>query len=217
MALNFAEKSGGAKKDFGRVEDGAYPARIVQIIDFGLQYETDWKTGDVKTYDDGNPMIKHKVWINFELPDETIEIDGVAKPRWYGKEYTVSAHEKSAMHALLKAVDGKGTATNSGRNVQGLLGLPAMLTIGSTSSGKAKVSAVSAVPKGMQVGALTNDEAFLDLDSDNVEAFFGLPAWMRKRIEEGIDFTTTKLAKVLAKGEVPTKDVTKETVGMGDY
>lgn len=212
MALNFAEKSGGAKKDFGRVEDGAYPARIVQIIDFGLQYETDWKTQEIKTYDDGNPMIKHKVWINFELPDETIEIDGVDKPRWYGKEYTVSAHEKSALAALLKAVDGKGNATDGGRNVKGLLGLPAMLTIGSTSSGKAKVSAVSAVPKGMQVGALVNDETFFDLDSDDVEGFEKIPNWMKTRIKDGIGFEDTKLAKSLGTPQKP-----KEEVSVGDY
>lgn len=211
MALNFAEKQ-TTKKDFGRVEDGAYPARIVQIIDFGLQYETDWKTQEIKTYEDGNPQIKHKVWINFELPDETIEIDGVDKPRWYGKEYTVSAHEKSALAALLKAVDGKGTATDGGRNVKGLLGLPAMLTIGSTSSGKAKVSAVSAVPKGMQVGALVNDEAFFDLDSDDVEGFEKIPNWMKTRIKEGIGFEDTKLAKCLA---APAK--AKEEVSVGDY
>ena len=197
MALNFAEKK-SVKKDFGRVDDGAYPARIVQIVDFGLQYATDWKTGEVKKYDDGNDVMQHKVWINFELPDETIEIDGVARPRWYGKEYTVSAHEKSALHALLKAVDPKGDNTDKGRNVRGLLGLPAMVTIASTSSGKPKIGAVSGVPKGLQVGALANDEAFLDLDSVDTDSFFELPAWMQKRIKEGIGFDDTKMAKALA-------------------
>ena len=209
MALNFAEKK-SVKKDFGRVEDGAYPARIVQIIDFGQQIETDWKTGEPKTYDDGNLMVKPKVWINFEFPDETIEIDGVEKPRWYGKEYTVSTHEKSALAALLKAVDPKGEFADKGRNVPGLLGLPAMVTIGSTSSGKAKISAVSGVPKGMQVAGLTNEEAFLDLDSDDTDAFFELPSWMQKRIREGVGFDTTKLAKALAKVEdKPKVDVDK--------
>lgn len=202
MALNFAEKK-SVKKDFGRVEDGAYPARIVQIIDFGQQIETDWKTGEPKTYDDGNLMVKHKVWINFELPDETIEIDGVERPRWYGKEYTVSTHEKSALFALMKAVDPKGEHAHGGKNVPGLLGLPAMVTIGSTSSGKAKISAVSAVPKGMQVAALANEEGFLDLDSDDTDAFFELPNWMQTRIKDGVDFESTKLAKALEKGEKP--------------
>ena len=133
MALNFSETK--KRVDYGRVEDGTYPARVVRIIDFGLQYATDFKTGEVKKYDDGNDVIQHKVWIDFELPTETIDIDGVKKPRWYGKEYTVSSHEKAAIQALLKAADPDGKATMKGKNVVGLLGLPVMLTIGSTSTG----------------------------------------------------------------------------------
>jgi len=193
MALQFVDKPKGT--DFGRVEDGAYPARIVQIIDFGYQIETDWKTGEVKLYDDGNTVIQPKVWINFELPTETIEINGEAKPRWYGKEYTVSMNEKSNLFKLLKAVDPKSTATSNGRNVRGLLGLPAMITIASTSSGKAKIGGVSAVPKGMMVDALANDESFFDLDSQDVAAFDKLPNWMQTRIRTGEGFEKTKFSK----------------------
>lgn len=206
MALNFAETK-KAKKDFGRVEDGAYPARVVSIIDFGMQYATDYKTGEVKKYDDGNDVIQHKVWINFEFPTETIEVDGENKPRWYGKEFTVSNHEKSALFSLLKAIDPKGENTNKGRNVKGMLGLPAMVTIGSTSSGKAKIVSVSGVPKGMQVDSLQNPEQFFDLDSDDVEAFEKLPDWMQKRITEGVDFDSTKFYQAVNK-----KDAAK-----GDY
>jgi hypothetical protein len=210
MALTV--KQSAAKQDFGRVEDGTYPARIVQIIDFGMQIETDWKTNEPKTYEDGNLMIKPKAWINFELPDETIEIDGVERPRRYGKEYTISAHEKSAMAALIKAVDSKGTATNGGKNISGLLGLPAMLAIGSTSSGKAKVSGVSGVPKGMQVGELQNEEVLFDLDNGTVEVYNTLPKWMKDRITNGEGFDSTKFSKTLAgKGQV------KEEVSAGDY
>ena len=190
------------KKDFGRVEDGTYPARIVQVIDFGQQIETDWKTKEVKTYENGNPMIKPKVWITFELPDEFIEVDGEQKPRWYGKEYTVSAHEKSAMASLMKAVDPKNTSDGY---LPKVLGLPAMITIGSTSTGNAKISAVSAVPKGMQVGALVNEEFSFDLDSGTAESFNGLPKWMQDKIKESVGFDRTKLAGKLSKTVQETK------------
>lgn len=212
MALNFAEAK-KAKKDFGRVEDGAYPARVVQIIDFGRQIETDYKTGEVKKYDDGNDIVKHKVWINFEFPTETIEIDGETKPRWYGKEFTISNHEKSAMFSLLKAIDPKGTATNKGRNVKGMLGLPAMVTIGSTSGGKAKIVSVSGVPKGMQVDALANPEVLFDLDGDDLDTFNSLPKWMQDRITDGVDFDTTRFYQVVNKKDHPTNPA----VGVEDY
>src|SRR4030043_2365500 len=206
MALNFSETK-KAKKDFPRLEDGAYPARVVQILDFGMQYATDYKTGEIKKYDDGNEVIQHKVWINFEFPTETIEIDGETKPRWLGKEFTVSSHEKSALFSLLKAIDPKGESTNKGRNVRGMLGLPAMVTVGSTGGGKAKVSSVSGVPKGMQVDALQNPEGFFDLDSDDVDTFESLPTWMQERITTGIGFDETAFYQA----------VNKQDAAKGDY
>lgn len=215
MALKLV-KENKARVDYGRVEDGAYPARIVQIIDFGKQIETDWKTGEPLVYEDsGETIVKHKVWINFEFPDELIDVDGEQKPRWYGKEYTVSAHEKSALYALLKAVDPKGVATEGGRNVKGLLGLPAMVTIGSTSSGKAKVSGVSAVPKGMQVGSLINQEVFFDLDEPDTQTFEGLPKWMKERITNGVDFGYTGLGKKMGSGA--TAKPVSSKVSVEDY
>jgi hypothetical protein len=193
MALNFSETK--KRVDYGRVEDGTYPARVVRIIDFGLQYATDFKTGEVKKYDDGNEVIQHKVWIDFELPTETIDIDGVKKPRWYGKEYTVSSHEKAAIQALLKAADPDGKATMKGKNVVGLLGLPVMLTIGSTSTGKAKVAGITRLIKGMSVDPLANPTLFFDLDEATYKDFELLPEWMQKRIKDGVDFESTGLYK----------------------
>lgn len=193
MALNFSETK--KRVDYGRVEDGTYPARVVRIIDFGLQYATDFKTGEVKKYDDGNDVIQHKVWIDFELPTETIDIDGVKKPRWYGREYTMSSHEKAAIQALLKAADPDGKATMKGKNVVGLLGLPVMLTIGSTSTGKAKVAGITRLIKGMSVDPLANPTLFFDLDEATYKDFELLPEWMQKRIKDGVDFESTGLYK----------------------
>jgi len=193
MALNFSETK--KRVDYGRVEDGTYPARVVRIIDFGLQYATDFKTGEVKKYDDGNDVIQHKVWIDFELPTETIDIDGAKKPRWYGKEYTVSSHEKAAIQALLKAADPDGKATMKGKNVVGLLGLPVMLTVGSTSTGKAKVAGITRLIKGMSVDPLANPTLFFDLDEATYKDFELLPEWMQKRIKDGVDFESTGLYK----------------------
>jgi len=193
MALNFAETK--AKKVYPRIGEGTYPARIVRILDFGMQYATDFKTGEIKTYDDGNKVVQHKVWLDFELPTETIEVEGIQKPRWIGKEYTVSTHEKAALTALLKAADPGGKATLKGRNVAGLLGLPLMITVGSTSSDKDKISNVSSLVKGMTVDPLTNPTLFFDLDGNDRKTFDSLPDWMKKRIQEGIDYESTPFAK----------------------
>lgn len=213
MALSFSTEKKQNKKTYPRVEDGAYPTRIVNIIDFGKQVETDYKTGEPKTYDDGNPIIKHKVWIQFEFPTELIEIEGEMRPKWVGKEFSISNHEKSALFNLMKAVDPKGESTNKGRNVAGLLGLPAMVTVGSTSGGKAKIVTVSPMPKGVRVDALQNPEVLFDLDGDDLETFNSLPKWMQDRITDGVDFDTTRFYQV-----VNAKDYkTNPAVGVEDY
>lgn len=194
MALNFSETK-KAKTTYPRIGEGTYPARIVRILDFGMQFATDFKTGEVKKYDDGNDVVQHKVWIDFELPTETIEIEGVARPRWIGKEYTVSAHEKAAIQGLLKAADPGGKATMKGRNVAGLLGLPLMITIGSTSTGKDKITATTSLIKGMNVDPLANPTLFFDLDEATYKDFELLPKWMQKRIKDGVDFESTGLYK----------------------
>ena len=193
MSLNLSETK--SKKSFPRIEEGTFAARVVRIIDMGKQVATDFKTGEPKTYDDGNVVIQNRVWIDFEFPTETIEIDGVAKPRWQGKEYTVSSHEKAAIMALMKAADPSGKLTMKWRNVSALLGLPLMVSIGSTSSNKPKITNVASLMKGMTVPDLANPTLFFDLDGDDVATFESLPEWLQKRIKDGVDFDSTNFFK----------------------
>lgn len=195
MALNFADSPKKSKVNYPRIGEGTYGVRIVRLLDFGVQYETDFKTGEVKTYDDGNQITKHKVWIDFEFVTETIDVDGVQKPRWLGREIAVSTHEKSTLTALLKAADPGLKATMKGRNVAGLLGLPLMVTVGSTSTGKDKITGFSSLVKGMTVDPLANPTLFFDLDGNDRKTFESLPDWMKKRIQEGIDYLDTPFAK----------------------
>ena len=66
MSLKINEiKKPSKKKDFGRLEDGTHMARIVSVIDYGLQPQTDWQTKE--------PVDPKKVVaITYENPNETI-------------------------------------------------------------------------------------------------------------------------------------------------
>lgn len=183
--------TGGSKKDFGRVDDGTYPGRSVQVVILGRHKETDWKTGQVKTYDDGNPVIQPKVFITWELPDETIEINGEEKPRWYSKEFTISTNEKANLPKIMAALD-------AGNDLANALNKPCLVNIGSTSTGKAKVTGVTKVPKGMPVGDLVNEPRLFDPYDPDMETWEKLPAFLQKKIKEAEDFEEMKLASLLA-------------------
>ncbi|MCI4435261.1 MAG: hypothetical protein JHC33_00425 [Ignisphaera sp.] len=175
----------GKKKSSGRIEDGTYVARIVQLIDLGMQ-EIEWE---------GEKKQQQKVFITFEFPTERVEVDGVDRPRWLSKDYTVSLSEKAALYKLLKAVDPDGKITSKGRNVKAILGLPIMIEVGSTSTGNAKIISVARPMKGMPVGELENPTTFFDLDYADKVIFDKLPKWLQDKITNGIDFSSSVFEK----------------------
>lgn len=177
MALALDQSS--QKTEIEQLEEGMYQARIVQIIDLGRQYIKNWKTGEIETYEDGNPKIVPRVWINFEFPTELITVNEEEKPRWLGKEYTISNHEKSGMFKLLKAVKKEGIA-----DLSEVLGEPLMVTVGLTSTGKNKISDTAPLMKGMQVEDLVNEPLVYDVDTGDIEVYDKLPAFIRTMIEE---------------------------------
>ncbi len=181
MSLSIAEvKKNTGKKDFGRVEDGTYPARIVSVVDLGSQMQTDYKTGDETGY-------KEKVMITWEFPTERIEItkDGETRsmPRWQGKEFTLSFNEKAALTKLV------GNIAPDIAVLSELINIPCAVSIASTSGGNAKVDTVSKPMKGFETPDLENDTVFFDFSNPEENLFNSIPLWMRKKITHAENYS----------------------------
>lgn len=188
MAL--VAKTGGSnkQKDMGRVEEGTHPARIVQVIDLGTQIQTDWKSGEVLTYEDsGDVITKKEVMVTFEFPNETIEIGGEEKPRWLSKRYTNSLHEMASLTKLVKAVEPK--FKGSQYDLTDLLEKPVMATVGTTSGGKAKITGTTSVPKGFDVPELQNEAKVFGMDDPDQEVFDSLPNFLQEMINKSLERT----------------------------
>lgn len=183
-----------SKNKIERVEDGTYLARLVQLIDWGVQPQTDWKTGEEK-----DPQ--HKLWAVFELPTEMIKIGEEERPRWQGKEYTLSFHEKSGLSALISALD----PARKAKTLTELLDKPCMITIGSTSGGNPKIINVVSVPKGMEVPPLQNPHKAFDMSSPDMEVYNSLPDWMKEKITTSLNFKDSELCEVLNSGTSSTE------------
>lgn len=180
MATNL-KKLKVAKKDYGRVENGTYPARIVQLIMLGSQLQTDWQTQEAKEDEQGNLIYKDEIWVTYEFPTERIKYkddEGVEhdRPRWQSKTYVLSMHEKAAFRHLMDAV------APDGESLDELIGKTGIVTVGSTSGGKAKIKSVSALMKGMEVGEAENPLSIYDLDEPNEEVFNSLPDFLQEKI-----------------------------------
>lgn len=183
MSLNIIkinEETTKKKSDLGRLEDGSYNARIVSVIDCGLQAQTDWKTK--KAIDP-----KKVVMITYETPDELItytdkDENEVTKPRWQTKEYGLNMYETTALAKLCAALKPDIESLDE------LLNVPCMVTIGTTDGGNAKITAVNKPMKGATVGELANDSFYFDFSEPNMELFNGLLAWQQKKVKSALDY-----------------------------
>lgn len=177
MALELAqiEKEEPKRTKIPRLPDGTYFGRIASVVDFGIQKQTDWKTGK-----ETDP--KPTVMVTFQVPSESIEVEdeetGEKKvlPRYIGKEYNLSTFERSNLMKMVNAI------APQIKSLEELLNVPAMIQVGSTKTDNAKISAVMAVPKGMEVDDLTVDTTYFDFTFPKKELFDKLPQWQQERI-----------------------------------
>lgn len=180
MALDLDKLHKTQASTIERVPEGTYMARFASIIDVGIQPQTDWKTG---AETDPKPI----VLITWELPTEKIEVkhnDGSTEelPRLISKEYKLSANEKSNLMQLI-------TALKPGiENLSEFLGMDCMVSVGSTSTGKAKVVNVVKAPSGMPIPELSGEPVNFDFDDPQEDLFLKLPSWVQVKIKGAINY-----------------------------
>lgn len=170
---------GDKRTRFPILEAGGYVARCYAIIDIGEQYN--------QTYDN----YSRKVVFAWELPTETIEVDGAEKPRAISETYTMSLGEKSNLRKMLENWRGRAFTAQEldGFDLESVLGAPCMLNVlhKAKQNGEpfAKIGSVSRLPKGMTAPEPVNPQRLFSLeDAGALEAMGELPEWMQNRIRE---------------------------------
>jgi len=185
MSLLEKYKSG---TDFGRIGEGTFPARIIQVFDLGKQ-EGEWE---------GKPTSTNKLWITFELPTETIEVKGEEKPRWLSSEFTRSTNEKSKLFKIINACGGEKLNEWSD-----LLDKEVLIEVGSTRNQKDKWLNAMAVPKGMSVEALSKKPVFLDIQEMDFDIFNTLPKFLQDKFTDSVDWNYEESDKFPSSGGMP--------------
>ena len=180
MTLNIEKLQTNYSKQ-ERIPEGTFMARISSIIDLGIQDQTDWQTGEPT-----DP--KARVLVTWELPTETIEVehnDGTKEdlPRLISKEYTLSNYDQSNLMKLIGILKPKLVELTE------LLDMTCMVSIGSTSNGNAKITAVVQPPSGMPIADLSKPASFFDFDAPEEELFMSLPNWVRTKVRDANNYT----------------------------
>lgn len=168
-----ASASGGS--NFTPIPEGTYAAVCNMLIDLGMQRN--------ETY--GNTS--RKVLISWQLPDETIEIDGKPEPRVISNRYTLSLDERANLRADLAAWRGRDFTQEELQafDLRNIVGAPCLINIiHKESNGKkyANISSVMALPKGMTRPQIVGEPTIFDLDESPLSDIETLPKWIAETI-----------------------------------
>ncbi len=201
MSLKIKKKSGSSVPP---MEAGTYPAVCVGIVDLGEQYSETFKK-----YSD-------KLLVIWEIPSQTIEIDGEDKPRWLSKDFSASLNEKSNLYQTLVSWRGKAFTENELTedengfiqfSVLDMLGTGCFLqVIVEEKDGNSynRITSVISLPAGMSAPTTETPLIAFDMDAWDDEVFNSLPVWIQDRIKKSTQYQ---------KLHVPTDPVDVDTSG----
>lgn len=216
MAFKTKEIVGGGGKDFApqkNIDPGVYPARVVQLIDLGLQPQRPYQGQD-------RPPAQ-EIMISYELVDEFMKDDDgndiEDKPRWISETMPLRAftNERAKSTQRVKAFDPQDVHDG---DISQCIGTPVNVTVinnpGQGDKVYDNVANVAAMrPRDAAAcPELKNPTKVFDSTEPDMEVFNALPKWIQDKIKGNLNYAGSALEKALAgkpeakKEEKPKKD-----------
>lgn len=205
MALN-ANKLPSTATNYTPVDPGTYPARLVSLVDLGLQAQREFQ---------GEPKAPaREIALTYELVDEFMKDEDdkpdPKKPRWITEILPFhplnSEKAKSTKRYLVfdpnKEADGDWVQH---------LGKPVNVTIihnpGKNGRIYENVSAISAMrPKDAEkCEPLVNDIVTFDFDAPDKQVFDKLPKFLKDKLQGSLEYAGSALEKLVGKASTPAK------------
>lgn len=183
------------------MEGGVYMAVCVTVADLGDQYSEKFKN------------TQRKVVFSFDIPSETVEMDGETRTRQLSKRCTFSVSKRGTLNKMLNAW------LNANMSEQGLAELDLFDFAGKACQIRVTVSEdgahnnvedVMALPKGMPAPMTDTPIITYDIDEDGFsgEKWEALPGWMRDTIEKSEQYQQNPPDKPL---DMPAEQTQPET------
>lgn len=179
-------------------EEGAHVARLLGITDLGHQpgfvhngkavpseYKLEFTYELVNTQmEDGRPFVISEEMTNKDWEDE-------------------KTGRASTLVSRCKAMCGREYKTALS-DINSLLTRPCMVTVTYNDKGYARIrgqAAVGSVPSGFPIPDLQNGTYIFDQNAPDMERWESLPDFKKEKIQNGLDFHETELARILAEGD----------------
>ena len=197
LNLNKLPKGGGGGPKQPVIEVGTYPARLVRVIDLGLQAQ--------QPYQGQEKPPAHMVDFTYELLDVfMVDKDGNEdedKPRWISENFAI--HNPAAdLAKSTKRVKALDPNNDHNFNLVDLVGATCMITIvhkeykGNTYANVGGVTTMRA-KDAEKAPELKNKPVTFTLDDPDMEVFNSFPEWLQDKIKSNLEFNGSKLHKAL--------------------
>ena len=184
-----------AKPKVPPVEPGVYMAVCVGVIDLGEQYSEQFKN------------YSNKCMIVWELPGETVEIDGEQKPRQLSKEFTISSSNKSNLRKFIESWNGKTYSDDDflDLDIFDQIGKPCQLNVVLNSTGEyANVDNIMPIPRGFSAPTTDTPPVRWDIEQWDDKVFESLPEWIREKIKKSTQYQKNHAPETEIKVEQPS-------------
>lgn len=216
MSLNAkkVESTGGGFKQ-PALEAGTYPARLVQVIDLGVQKQRPYQ-GQEK-----DPI--QEIYTTYELLDEfMVDEEGnvdETKPRWISERLPFHNLEVDRAKSTLRYLGIDPKVKHDG-DWEKLINTPVMITISAKAGtgkheGKTFNNIMSVAPmrakEAENAEPLKNDSKFFVVEAPDVDVFMALPEWLQKVIKENENYKGSVLNKKLANYKKEDDDKSEES------
>lgn len=188
------------------MEAGVYMAVCTMVIDIGQHYSEKFKKVD------------NKLLLAFDIPGETIEVDGEQKPRQLSSRFTFSSDSKSNLYKTLCSWLNKKFSEEELRELDlfSLIGRGCQIQVTVSEDGKYNhIENIMALPKGMKAPVSTNPCYTYDIDEDGFsgEKWDALPDWVRGIIEKSEQYQIDPPGKPL---DMPEENADVSEPASGD-
>lgn len=199
MALNLKNQpknGGGVQQDI--LEVGTYPARLVRILDLGIQPQTPYQGKEKPPA----PMAD----FTYELLDVfMVDAEGnedETKPRWISESFVLH-HPSADLATSTKRAKALDPDEDFDYDLTKMLGQPCMVTIvhkeskGKTYANVGNVTAMRA-KDAAKAPDLVNVPVVFSLDDPDMTIFNKLPAWLQDKIKGNLEYKGSPLQKALS-------------------
>lgn len=203
MALNaksVSSNNSGTQQEL--LEPDVYPARLVQIIDYGLQAQKPFQGKDKPpcqmiglTYElvtefmkdeDGNDIEDKPRWVSESMPLHNLKADKAKSTKRYEALDPTGQYDGDFIQCLDTPVNVIVTHNKVGDKTY--------VNVGDITAMNPK--------KALACPELKNKPVFFDLDNPDINVYKSLPEWVQKKIAENLNFSGSKLEKLLKGGTV---------------